>query len=180
MSLKEATAEKHREAESTPFMKAVFNKSLPFSLWTDWTYQKWLFYKAIEMSAQKHGLLNNLPNIQRTLFLYDDYTEMNKDRFPYKFRPIVIEYYNYILSIDSNPDKIMSHLYTWHMGDLFGGQMIKKLIDAPHKSLDFDNSTELKSLIREKLNDSMAEEANIAFDWAIRMMRDYDNDLEQN
>jgi len=30
MSLKELTAEKHQQAEDTPFMKAVFAKTLPF------------------------------------------------------------------------------------------------------------------------------------------------------
>ena len=179
MSLKEATAQKHKEAESTEFMKAVFNRSLPLSLWTDWTYQKWLFYKAIEMGAQKHGLLRNLPDIQRTQSLYDDYVEMKKD-ISYQFRPIVVEYYRYLLTIDKDPDLIMAHLYTWHMGDLFGGQMIKKLIDAPHRSLEFKNAAELKTQIREQLKDSMADEANTAFDWAIRMMRDYDKDLAQN
>ena len=48
MSLKELTAEKHKEAETTPFMKAVFDRTLPQDLWIDWTYQKWLFYGAIE------------------------------------------------------------------------------------------------------------------------------------
>lgn len=180
MSLKEATAEKHKLAESTPFMKAVFERSLPLSLWTDWTYQKWLFYKAIEMGCQSNGLLKDLPGIQRTLLLHDDYVEMNKENVTHRFRPTVVEYYNYLLSISNDPKKIMAHLYTWHMGDLFGGQMIKRVIVAPHRSLDFDNPDQLKSKVREKLTDDMADEANLAFDYAIRMMREYDRDLAQN
>ena len=48
MSLKDLTSAKHTEAESTPFMKAVFAKTLPFDLWVDWTFQKTLFYNTIE------------------------------------------------------------------------------------------------------------------------------------
>lgn len=180
MSLKEATAQKHKEAENTPFMKAVFARSLPLSLWTDWTFQKWLFYKAIEMSAQSNQLLHDLPDIQRTQHLFDDYREMNKSNIKHVFREPVIEYYKYLLSIFKDSHKIMAHLYTWHMGDLFGGQMIKRVIDAPHRNLDFINPDQLKLTIRQKLNDDMADEANLAFDYAIRMMRDYDRDLEQN
>jgi heme oxygenase len=66
------------------------------------------------------------------------------------------------------------------MGDLHGGQMIKKVIDAPHTNLDFENIEELKTKIRLKLNDNLAEEANVAFDWAIRIMKSYDEEFSTN
>jgi heme oxygenase len=177
MSLKELTAEKHKEAESTLFMKAVFDKTLPRDLWIDWTYQKWLFYGAIEGAAGANRLLGDLPDLRRAFYLAMDYAEMNGNNPRHEFRPIVIEYYNYLLSISKDPNKIMAHLYTWHMGDMFGGQMIKKIVPGPHRNLDFDDTRTLMTNIRAKLDDSMGDEANIAFDWAIRMMRDYDSSL---
>ena len=71
----------------------------------------------------------------------------------------------------------MAHLYTWHMGDLFGGQMIKKIVPGKHRSLEFADSKTLMTNIRAKLDDSMADEANVAFSWAIKMMREYDKSL---
>lgn len=178
MSLKELTAEKHEAAESTPFMKAVFAKSMPKEVWADWTYQKALFYGAIEGAAGAAGLLHDLPDIRRAFYLYQDFDEMwDKDTTRPSFRPVVVDYYNYILSISKDANRVMAHLYTWHMGDLFGGQMIKKVVDAPHRSLEFDNVNELKTTIRSKLDDSMGDEANVAFDWAIRMMKEYDASL---
>lgn len=178
MSLKDLTKAKHAEAESTPFMKAVFARTLPFNLWVDWTYQKTLFYGTIEGSAGACGLLHDLPDIRRAFYIYQDYCEMNKDGPRCTYRPVVIDYHNYLLSISKDPDRVMAHLYTWHMGDMFGGQMIKKIVPGSHIALEFKNAKELMVNIREKLNDSMADEANIAFDWAIRMMRDYDSSLE--
>jgi heme oxygenase len=178
LSLKELTADKHKEAETTPFMKAVFARTLPQDLWIDWTYQKWLFYSAIEGAAGANLLLNDLPDLRRTFYLYMDYKEMNTENKQHSFRPIVIDYYNYLISIGKEPDKIMAHLYTWHMGDMFGGQMIKKIVPGSHRNLEFSDPMTLMTNIRAKLNDSMAEEANVAFDWAIRMMRDYDSSLE--
>ena len=177
MSLKDLTSAKHAEAESTPFMKAVFEKTLPFDLWVDWTYQKWLFYGAIEGAAGANHLLNDLPDLHRTFYLFMDYNEMNTDGKKHQFRPIVVDYYNYLISIAKDPNKIMAHLYTWHMGDMFGGQMIKKIVPGAHRNLEFEDARTLMTNIRAKLDDSMGDEANVAFDWAIRMMRDYDSSL---
>jgi heme oxygenase len=177
MSLKDLTSAKHAEAESTPFMKAVFAKTLPFDLWVDWTYQKWLFYGAIEGAAGANQLLGDLPDLRRAFYLAMDYAEMNGSNPRHEFRPIVIEYYNYLLSISKDPNKIMAHLYTWHMGDMFGGQMIKKIVPGAHRNLEFEDTRTLMTNIRAKLDDSMGDEANVAFDWAIRMMRDYDSSL---
>jgi heme oxygenase len=60
------------------------------------------------------------------------------------------------------------------MGDMFGGQMIKKIVDAPSSHLDFENADELKTIIRSKLTDDMADEANVAFDWAIKILNHYE------
>ena len=180
MSLKELTAEKHQQAESTRFMKAVFAKTLPFDLWVDFTYQKQLWYKEIEHSARQAGLLNALPGITRAHLIMDDYQNMDKPTGSYNtYHELTKEYASYIRSLD-DPKRIMAHLYTWHMGDLFGGQMIKKIIDAPHTHLDFENPNDLKMAMRGMLSDDMGEEANIAFDWAIRIMESYDSSLEQN
>jgi heme oxygenase len=177
MALKDLTAEKHKEAESTPFMKAVFNKTLPSSLWADWTYQKSLFYHVIEGAAGSCGLLHDLPDIRRGFYLFEDYKALVNGNVSHEYRKPVLEYYQYILSISKDPKKVMAHLYVWHMGDMFGGQMIKKIVPGPHRNLEFNDIQTLMTNIRAKLDDSMAEEANIAFDWAIKMMRDYDSSL---
>jgi len=104
--------------------------------------------------------------------LLQDYEKM--DGSAREFKPAVLEYHNYIQTL-TDPTRIMSHLYTWHMGDLFGGQMIKKLVDGPHSSLDFQDPPVLIAAMRSKLSDDMADEANIAFDWAIQILNEYDH-----
>ncbi len=172
MSLKELTADKHRAAETTQFMKAVFTNTLPRDHWVDFTYQKTLFYSTIETAATKQGLMTDIEPIRRLALLAQDYKKMNGG--VREFKPAVLEYHNYIQTL-TNPTRIMAHLYTWHMGDLFGGQMIKKLVDGPHSSLDFLDPPVLIAAMRRKLSDDMAEEANIAFDWAIQILNEYDH-----
>lgn len=181
MSLKELTKEKHTEAEHTKFMQAVFKKTLPVELWADWTYQKSLFYGGIEGAAGACGLLSDLPDIRRAFYLYLDFNDLwDKDTTRPDYRPVVVDYYNYILSISKDPKRVMAHLYVWHMGDMFGGQMIKKIVPGPHRNLEFADIPTLMTNIRSKLDDSMGNEANVAFDWAIKMMRDYESSLGQN
>jgi heme oxygenase len=172
MSLKELTADKHREAETTQFMKAVFAKTLPRDHWVDFTYQKTLFYSTIETAASEQGLMSDIESMRRSTLLAQDYEKMNSSAR--EFKPAVLEYHNYIQTL-TDPTRIMAHLYIWHMGDLFGGQMIKKLVDGPHSSLDFLDPPVLIAVMRSKLSNDMAEEANIAFDWAIRILNEYDH-----
>lgn len=178
MSLKELTAEKHKQAEETKFMKAVFNRTLPIALWEDFTYNKILIYSAIETKARAENHLHDLFGIERSYKLYQDYYAMTEGHRHHKYKKTAIDYHRYIL--DLRPGKVLAHLYTWHMGDLYGGQMIKKIINASHRSLDFENPEELKTKLRAKLDDSLGEEANKAFDWAINLMKDYERDLEQD
>jgi heme oxygenase len=180
MSLKELTKDKHTLAETTLFMKSVFAGKMPMTVWIDYTYQKQLWYKEIEHAAQKSGLLVNLSGIERADLITEDYQEMIRDTFIYNtYKEVTKDYVIYLKSL-TDPKKILAHLYTWHMGDMFGGQMIKKIIDAPHTHLEFSNAHDLIAVMRPMLTDDLADEANIAFDWAIKILSEYDGSLGQN
>lgn len=177
MSLKELTKDKHTAAEETKFMKAVFKRNMPKEIWADWTYQKTLFYGTIEGAAGANRLLGDLPDIRRAFYLFQDFSDSWTAKHRPPFRKEAVDYHNYLLSISNDANRIMAHLYVWHMGDMFGGQMIKKIVPGPHRNLEFQDSATLMTNIRAKLDDSMAEEANIAFDWAIKMMNSYNDEL---
>lgn len=175
MSLKELTAEKHKLAESTAFMKAIFDRKMTIELWADYTYQRSLIYNGIEGVAGACGLTQDLPDLPRAHYLYLDYKNMMQDKlYTITYRQTAIDYYKYILGLYPDAKRIMAHLYVWHMGDLFGGQALKRIVPGSHRSLEFKNVDQLKQTIREKLDDSMADEANIAFDWAIKLLQEYD------
>jgi heme oxygenase len=58
------------------------------------------------------------------------------------------------------------------MGDLSGGQMIKKRIPGEGKMYDFEGDTnEIKEKIRAIVSDDMAEEANWVFDSATQLFQ---------
>jgi heme oxygenase len=177
MSLKELTKDNHTKAEETKFMRCVFKKSMPVNVWNDFTYQKALIYTAIEVIAKTHGLLDDLKGIERGDKLVYDYCTMiyKNDLKTSPPRQATLNYVNYILQLDKQ--SLLAHLYTWHMGDMYGGQMIKKILPGSHVNLEFENAEELKATLRAKLDDSLGDEANRAFEWAIKLMDTYNDEL---
>lgn len=170
MTLKEQTADSHARAEATSFMKAVFEKRMTKEAWTDFTFQKYLMYDVLELKADTYNLLDDIQDIKRAKLLKEDFDIMSTG--PVKPRPSVQSYMTYITNLH-DPAKIMAHIYVWHMGDLFGGQMIKKIVEGSHKSLEFTDVNALKEKIRAKLDDSMGAEANVAFEYAIKILNSY-------
>jgi heme oxygenase len=58
------------------------------------------------------------------------------------------------------------------MGDLSGGQMLAKKVPGSGKLYKFDEPVDvLKEKIRARLNDTMADEAKICFDFATKLFQ---------
>jgi heme oxygenase len=172
MSLKELTKDLHKQAESTLFMTSVFKKNVPKNIWKDFLYQKYFIYGALENKADEFGLLDDISDVKRQRYIYHDYINMilNIDIDRKKTTDDYVEYINNI----TDQRSVLAHVYTWHMGDMYGGQMISKIVDAPSTHLHFDNINILLSTLRLKLDDSLADEANVAFEWAIKLLKEYD------
>jgi heme oxygenase len=66
----------------------------------------------------------------------------------------------------------MAHIYVRHMGDLAGGQMIAKRVPGSGRMYQFEDADVLKTAIRERINDDMAEEAKVCFQFAADMFKD--------
>ena len=78
----------------------------------------------------------------------------------------------YIESLDKTDflytHKLMAHLYTRHMGDLMGGQMLAKRVPGSSAMYEFADPDALKAAIRAKLDDSMTPEVKFAYEIATR------------
>ena len=86
--------------------------------------------------------------------------------------PVVNEYVEHMKTIMDDKDKVMAHVYVRHMGDLSGGQMISKRVPGNGRFYKFkQDHDELKAHIRSLLNDDMADEAKVCFDFATKMFQ---------
>ena len=173
MNLKEATAEKHREAESLPFIKSIFEARVDKDQYADYLFQLGLIYYFLEEGlGEKFNLFEGMRDLKRHKHIIEDFNELANKNISYIAREPTLEYFNYLSTI-GDTKKAMAHVYVRHMGDLFGGQQLAKCVPGSGKMYSFDNIRELMTSIRAKLSDDMANEANVAFDYNIKMLKEY-------
>jgi heme oxygenase len=180
MSLKEITKDLHHEAETTKFAKLLLSGKISREDYANYLYQLILIYNIIELGNQVEGNFKNLIGLERTHTIYQDFIEIAGLDHNYKWLPGTLEYYNYLLELVRDPlqrPRIKAHLYCRHMGDLNGGQIIKKQVAHISKGrfYDFNNPDNLKISIRSELTDDLGDEARVAFEFAIKMMRELYN-----
>lgn len=167
MSLKDLTKEHHTNAETQPFVKVLFSGNIDPKLYATYLKNQHPMYEILEVCAMPHGLLSGLPDIRRAPAILSDFVELwGDDETLPKMCPVTQKYIDYIMSIKDDPKKLMAHIYVRHMGDLAGGQMIAKRVPGSGKYYQFENADELKVAIRERLDDSMADEAKVCFEFA--------------
>jgi heme oxygenase len=173
MSLRELTKDNHTNAERQEFVKILFSGSIDPKLYATYLKNQHPMYELLEVCAMPHGLLNDLPDIRRAPAILADFIELwGEDKTVPKMCPVVQKYLDHILSIKEDPKKLMAHIYVRHMGDLAGGQMIAKRVPGHGKYYQFENPEELKTAIRSKLSDDMADEAKICFEFAAEFFKE--------
>jgi heme oxygenase len=173
MSLKDLTHEAHKSAETQPFVKILFSGKINPKLYATYLKNQHPCYEILEVCAMPHGLLHGLPDIRRAPAILQDFNELwNKEDGEPQMCPAVDLYIKYILSIKDDPKRLMAHVYVRHMGDLAGGQMIAKRVPGSGNYYKFEDADALKTAIREKLDDSLAEEAIICFGFARQMFQE--------
>ena len=168
-NLKELTMEHHKNAERQDFVKELFG-GISNERYCDFLHNQHPQYNVLENFARLHGLTDVIiaPKI------HNDITELEtslEDYIPTVY-PVVKQYLDHLLSIKDDPDKLMAHIYVRHMGDLSGGQMIAKKVPGSGTMYQFNEDVSvLKEKIRARLDDSMADEAKIAFDFATKLFQ---------
>jgi heme oxygenase len=177
LSLKEITKDLHHEAETTKFAKLLLGGKISKEDYANYLYQLILVYNIIELGNKVEGNFQNLPGLERTHAIYQDFIEIAGTDHDYKWLPTTLEYYEYLLNLVRDPEqrpRIKAHLYCRHMGDLHGGQIIKKQVARISKGrfYDFQDPETLKASIRAELTDDLGQEARVAFQWAIKMMKE--------
>jgi heme oxygenase len=179
MSLREITKDLHTDAERTEFAKKLLSGSISKEDYANYLYQMVLIYPPIEMGNKIQGNFVNLPDIERAWPIYQDFIELAGYTHQFTWLPSTIAYHNYLLELVNTPERkhlIKAHLYCRHMGDLYGGQMIAKRVPGQGRFYKFKDPEKLKEQIRAELTDDLGDEARVAFEWAIKIMRELNDE----
>lgn len=176
MSLKELTWEHHKNAERQKFVKVMFGGSIDSRLYAEFLFNQFNAYDVLEAMSMAHGLFNDMPDIRRAPKIYEDFKELWQDETLPVIKQSTQFYIEYLKTIMHNPTALMAHVYVRHMGDLSGGQMIRKKVPGLGKMFDFQDIDKTKEIIRSKINDDMADEAKKCFEFATALFKEMIND----
>jgi len=175
LKLRELTMEHHKNAERSNFAKKLVSGKISADEYALYLYNMRIVYSCLETCAIKLRVMDGLEKIRRTSRIKSDLIQLGNTTFsPCRS---TIEYVDYLAGI-TDPEKILAHVYVRHMGDLSGGQIIANRIkdQLPTTFYEFDEDTEvLKEKLREKLNNDMADEAMVAFDYAHKIFLELDS-----
>ena len=100
----------------------------------------------LENLCESNGLIFDLLDIKRAEHIEKDLQELNI--IDLKIYASTNKYVEHIKMLDNNG--LLAHLYVRHMGDMYGGQVIKTKIPGSGTMYNFTNRSELVKLLREK------------------------------
>lgn len=157
ITLKQLTHHNHELAEQHAFTKLLLSGKITSGIYATYLANQLLQYQVLE-HCSKH-LLDPLPGLARSEFILQDLLELDE--------PVIIfdttaEYCQHVKKLAD--EQLWAHIYTKHMGDLYGGQLIKTKVMGSGRMYQFENRQELISQLRTKLDVSMASEANKCFE----------------
>jgi heme oxygenase len=172
--LKELTWENHQKAERTEHARKLLKGMSPEE-YHRYLYNQYVQYAALESIANTEGVLTGIEHIARAEHILNDIkeieTEHGIERKTEDICSVVGEYVAHVMGLE-NADDILAHIYVRHFGDMYGGQMIAKRNPGSGSMYVFEDVEELKTTVRAKLNDDMADEANRCFEFAMQLFEE--------
>lgn len=177
--IKELTWEHHKNAERQAFVKTLMSGEIDPQYYAHYLYNQLACYSALEKEAQVNSLFRTTIGLQRAEHLYYDYKSLWNDLDnPPSLTESTQEYVKHIDTIKDDAEKLYAHIYVRHMGDLSGGQMIKKKTPGPNRYLTFKNRQviDFGRIVKETVNSylnvyeiNVVSEARLCFDYATRL-----------
>lgn len=167
MTLREKIKDAHDSAENHLFVKKLFSGKITKEEYSNFLFNQKACYDALEQTAEALGLFKNIQSIKRTIKIANDLQGLNQDkskRFLYKSTKDYCEYVK-----TCSKEQLLAHIYVRHFGDLYGGQMLKKLVPGSASMYEFENRSELISEVRKHLTDDLADEANLVFQYVTKL-----------
>jgi len=157
--LRAGTAQAHRFAESTNFVKGLLKGMMSYASFANMQAGMYLVYEALEAELERHKdhpLVSRVhfPELSRMASLEQDLEFLYGEDWKSKIRstPARQEYVERIHWLgDNDPGLLVAHSYTRYLGDLSGGQVISKIA---RRSLGLENRDGLRFFDFDEIEDS--------------------------
>ena len=195
----------HNTAEHSGFMTKVLQGKAEKTLFTNLLSNLYFVYNQLETEInlhEDHPLLSrfNFKELKRTANLAEDLTFYYGSNWPEKLNPnqAAKSYISRIKEVSENePILLIGHSYTRYMGDLSGGQGIRKIARATFnlpehegtRFYEFDQIGDIPSFkeqyrqalnnlpLEEDIEDLIVKEANMSFNFNLSIMQEIEQSL---
>ena len=167
--LKEATHDKHKEAERMPFNVKMFKGELTKEQYAKYLLSQLEIFSVIEENFQmpheglkrKYAVIEDLKSLDfHQLEIVDNAT---------------LKYASYLKGLTQ--EEVNAHIYLNYLAIMFGGQMMKKQTPGAGNMYEFEDMNESAATIRAIQKDEWADEVNKGFDFMIEIFKELEKSL---
>ncbi len=150
----ELTWEYHKNAERQAFVSQLLSGTIDEKLYATYLYNQLKCYSKLEQYALESSLFLDTRNLPRAEHIFYDYRALWGD---IGTPPVETEstkaYVKHLDTIRGENEKLYAHIYVRHLGDLSGGQMIKKKTPGPNRYYIFkhNEAKEYKRIVKERI-----------------------------
>lgn len=170
MALKDYIKQNHDKAENHPFVQVLLSGNISSPIYADYLLNQLICYGYLEAVAKINGLFYGIEAIERGPLIQQDFSELLQ---PATVHPSTFEYVQHVSILPV--ELLWAHIYAKHFGDMYGGQIIKKAVPSRGAMYHFDDRQGLISKVREKLTDDLADEANKALEFSLKLFDEIAN-----
>lgn len=140
--LRNETADDHRRAETSPFVTDLLDGALPVSDYARLAVQHHAIYEVLEAAVAANDdpdlepllvpELTRLPALEEDLrfLLGDDWAES------VEVLPATRAYLDHLAEVCATSEGLLAHHYLRYLGDLSGGQLIRRVLDRVYDFAD--------------------------------------------
>ena len=172
MTLKEATHDKHKEAERMLFNVKMFKGEL-----TNEQYAKYLLSQLEIFSAIEENFQMPHEGLKRKYAVIEDLKSLDFHQLEIVDNAS-LNYGAYLRGLTQ--EQINAHIYLNYLAIMFGGQMMKANTPGAGNMYEFENMMECAGAVRAIQKDEWADEVNKGFDFMIEIFKELEKCLITN
>ena len=171
--LREVTADKHKQVEELPFVQHLLQGGVSQEHYVVYLAEMAEIYAVLETAADNAGLLDTLDGLHRAARIKQDLEELSPGHQTV-LSPSTQEYLQYLanLAVSDRSADLFAHVYVRHLGDMYGGKLIARMVPGSGRWYEFENRSDLVKAFNAKLTMDLADEALVAFDYFANIFRD--------
>jgi len=167
--LKEATHDKHKEAERMLFNVKMFKGEL-----TKEQYGKYLLSQLEIFSAIEENFEMPHEGLKRKYAVIEDLKSLDFHQLEIVDNA-TLKYADYLRGLTQ--EEVNAHIYLNYLAIMFGGQMMKKMTPGEGNMYEFEDMNESAAHIRANQKDECEDEVNRGFDFMIEIFKELEKCL---